>query len=180
MRCARSSLGYYTWHVLLSCSDKLYENNEADYPECFSHRTCCRGRTSAAIHCSAHHCWSANLVRKLPRETIFFECLEHGSRNECDKAQFDRLSAVTLDGEWGGRRDLPWWRLLALSINSEGIDVAEWLAAKGITAFVLKYHLAHTGDDATEEFQQMWKDKERFGAILARTVPSRFRMDLKL
>jgi hypothetical protein len=75
---------------------------------------------------------------------------------------------------------LPWWRLLALSINSEGIDVAEWLAAKGITAFVLKYHLAHTGDDATEEFQQMWKDKERFGAILARTVPSRFRMDLKL
>ena len=60
---------------------------------------------------------------------------------------------------------------MALSINSEGIDVAEWLAAKGITAFVLKYRLAHTGDDATEEFQQMWKDKQRFGEMLAHTVP---------
>ncbi|MEI5579561.1 alpha/beta hydrolase, partial [Streptomyces brasiliscabiei] len=28
-----------------------------------------------------------------------------------------------------------------LSINSEGFDVAKWLAAKGITVFVLKYRL---------------------------------------
>ena len=27
----------------------------------------------------------------------------------------------------------------ALSINSEGVDVAKWLAAKGVTGFVLKY-----------------------------------------
>ncbi|HEY7302761.1 MAG TPA: alpha/beta hydrolase [Bryobacteraceae bacterium] len=60
---------------------------------------------------------------------------------------------------------------MALSIHNEGIDVAEWLAAKGITAFVLKYRLAHTGDDATEEFQQMWNDKERFREMLAKTVP---------
>src|SRR5262245_36041499 len=31
-----------------------------------------------------------------------------------------------------------------LSIASEGIDVAKWLNKKGITAFVLKYRLAHT------------------------------------
>ncbi len=60
---------------------------------------------------------------------------------------------------------------MALSIKSEGIDVAEWLAAKGVTAFVLKYRLAHTGADATEEFQQMWKDKRRFGEMLHNTVP---------
>jgi acetyl esterase/lipase len=60
---------------------------------------------------------------------------------------------------------------MALSINSEGVDVAEWLAAKGVTAFVLKYRLAHTGEDATAEFQQMWKDKEKFEQMLAGTVP---------
>lgn len=60
---------------------------------------------------------------------------------------------------------------MALSINSEGVDVAEWLAAKGVTAFVLKYRLAHTGDDATEEFQQMWNNKPKFREMLANTVP---------
>src|SRR5580692_6358528 len=34
-----------------------------------------------------------------------------------------------------------------LSINSEGIDVAKWLNAKGVTAFVLKYRLVPTGKD---------------------------------
>ncbi|HEX6544870.1 MAG TPA: alpha/beta hydrolase [Bryobacteraceae bacterium] len=60
---------------------------------------------------------------------------------------------------------------MALSITSEGIEVAEWLAERGFTAFVLKYRLAHTGEDATEEFQQMWKDKPRFGKLLAKVVP---------
>lgn len=32
----------------------------------------------------------------------------------------------------------------ALSINSEGYDVAKWLVKKGITCFVLKYRLAHS------------------------------------
>jgi hypothetical protein len=31
-----------------------------------------------------------------------------------------------------------------LSINSEGTDVASWLAKKGITCFVLKYRLVHS------------------------------------
>jgi predicted peptidase len=32
----------------------------------------------------------------------------------------------------------------ALSINSEGFDVANWLVKKGVTCFVLKYRLAHS------------------------------------
>ncbi len=60
---------------------------------------------------------------------------------------------------------------MALSINSEGIDVAKWLAARGVTAFVLKYRLAHTGDDATQEFATLFEDKKKFQAILAKVVP---------
>jgi len=37
--------------------------------------------------------------------------------------------------------------LYALSINSEGTEVAKWLNEKGITAFVLKYRLVPTGVD---------------------------------
>ena len=51
---------------------------------------------------------------------------------------------------------------MALSINSEGIDVAKWLAARGVTAFVLKYRLLHTGEDATQEFGQLYQDKTKF------------------
>lgn len=39
----------------------------------------------------------------------------------------------------------------ALSINSEGVDVAKWLAARGVTAFVLKYRLVPTGEDGVKE-----------------------------
>src|SRR6516162_8404145 len=45
---------------------------------------------------------------------------------------------------------------MALAINSEGNDVAKYLVAKGVTAFVLKYRLAHTGDDATQEFVTLY------------------------
>lgn len=60
---------------------------------------------------------------------------------------------------------------MALSINTEGIDVAKWLASKGVTAFVLKYRLAHTGDDATQEFQELWQDKEGLDRMLHDVVP---------
>jgi acetyl esterase/lipase len=60
---------------------------------------------------------------------------------------------------------------MALSIDSEGNDVAQYLAAKGITAFVLKYRLAHTGDDATQEFAAMFEDHAKFEALLATIVP---------
>src|SRR6202049_1256205 len=47
---------------------------------------------------------------------------------------------------------------MALSITSEGNDVAKYLVARGMTAFVLKYRLAHTGEDATAEFTELYKD----------------------
>jgi acetyl esterase/lipase len=60
---------------------------------------------------------------------------------------------------------------MALSITSEGIDVAKYLAARGVTAFVLKYRLAHTGDDATEEFQTLLADHQKFRAMADKIVP---------
>ncbi|PCJ98344.1 MAG: 1,4-beta-xylanase [Flavobacteriaceae bacterium] len=41
--------------------------------------------------------------------------------------------------------------LYALSITSEGNNVAKWLNEKGITAFVLKYRLVPTGEDGVKE-----------------------------
>ena len=61
---------------------------------------------------------------------------------------------------------------MALSINSEGTDVAKYLAAKGVTAFVLKYRLAHTGEDATQEFTDLYeKDKPKFQEMVAKVIP---------
>jgi acetyl esterase/lipase len=45
--------------------------------------------------------------------------------------------------------------LYGLSINSEGIDVAQWLVAKGVTAFVLKYRLVPSGDDGASEISEL-------------------------
>jgi acetyl esterase/lipase len=60
---------------------------------------------------------------------------------------------------------------MALSIASEGTDVAKWLAAKGVTAFVLKYRLAHTGEDATQEFAQAFQDRKKFGETIGNVIP---------
>ena len=60
---------------------------------------------------------------------------------------------------------------MALSINSEGIDVAKYLAAKGVTAFVLKYRLAHTGEDATEEFSALYADRAKFSETIGKVIP---------
>jgi acetyl esterase/lipase len=60
---------------------------------------------------------------------------------------------------------------MALSISSEGTEVAQYLAARGMTAFVLKYRLAHTGDDATQEFATLFQDKERFKEMLDKVEP---------
>jgi acetyl esterase/lipase len=48
---------------------------------------------------------------------------------------------------------------MTLSIASEGTDVAKYLAAKGVTAFVLKYRLVHTGEDGTQELAALIGDK---------------------
>lgn len=60
---------------------------------------------------------------------------------------------------------------MALSIDSEGIDVAKWLAARGTTAFVLKYRLAHTGEDATQEFVALFADRKKFGETMKAEIP---------
>src|SRR6266702_577361 len=60
---------------------------------------------------------------------------------------------------------------MALSINSEGYDVAKYLAAKGVTAFVLKYRLAHTGDDAAQEFSALFADQPKFQQMLVKVEP---------
>jgi acetyl esterase/lipase len=61
---------------------------------------------------------------------------------------------------------------MALSINSEGNDVAKYLAAKGVTAFVLKYRIAHTGDDATQEFTTLFAtDRQKFHEIVDKVIP---------
>ena len=50
---------------------------------------------------------------------------------------------------------------LALSINSEGLDVAKWLVQKGVTCFVLKYRLIHVfSNDPTAEFAAKMGKKE--------------------
>ncbi len=60
---------------------------------------------------------------------------------------------------------------MALSISSEGIDLAHYMAAKGVTAFVLKYRLAHTGDDATQEFAAAIAEEGKFRQIVGSTIP---------
>ena len=58
--------------------------------------------------------------------------------------------------------------LYALSINSEGNDVAKWLNKKGITAFVLKYRLVPTGDDGVKEVMEVGS---RIGETVAPVLP---------
>jgi acetyl esterase/lipase len=60
---------------------------------------------------------------------------------------------------------------MALSIHSEGIDVAQYLAARGVTAFVLKYRLAHTGEDATQEFSSLIADRQKFEEKVGKVIP---------
>ena len=61
---------------------------------------------------------------------------------------------------------------MALSIANEGTEVAKWLAARGMTAFVLKYRVAHTGEDATEEFSKLYnQDRQKFSEMVGRVIP---------
>jgi len=59
----------------------------------------------------------------------------------------------------------------ALSINSEGYDVAKWLVKKGVTCFVLKYRLVHvTTDDPTAEFARVL-GKPEFEEKSSKVIP---------
>ena len=59
----------------------------------------------------------------------------------------------------------------ALSINSEGADVAKWLADRGVAAFVLKYRLVQTGEDGTREMMTKIADRKKFDQDIAVVVP---------
>jgi acetyl esterase/lipase len=57
---------------------------------------------------------------------------------------------------------------IALSIESEGFQVARWLAARGVTCFVLKYRLieAHTEDPTRELMSIMPRLQELAGPVI--------------
>src|SRR5260370_36998617 len=65
----------------------------------------------------------------------------------------------------------PGGSFMALDLNSEGNDVAKYVTARGVTAFVLKYRLAHTGEDAVQELNEMLKDGRKLREMLGKTVP---------
>ena len=59
----------------------------------------------------------------------------------------------------------------ALSINSEGFDVARWLVKKGVTCFVLKYRLARSlTTDPVAEMTAKW-GKPEFNEAMKATIP---------
>lgn len=59
----------------------------------------------------------------------------------------------------------------ALSINSEGYDVAKWLAQKGVTCFVLRYRLARSlTTDPVAEVNAKW-GKPEFDEAIKNTIP---------
>jgi acetyl esterase/lipase len=59
----------------------------------------------------------------------------------------------------------------ALSIDSEGIDVAKWLNAKGVAAFVLEYRLVPTGEDGTKEFMAKLSNLKKLDEDNAAVIP---------
>jgi acetyl esterase/lipase len=61
------------------------------------------------------------------------------------------------------------WHYLA--IHHEGVDVASWLTAHGIAAFILKYRLVHTGDDLNRELEEAMADPARLAAVIAAIGP---------
>ncbi len=59
----------------------------------------------------------------------------------------------------------------ALSINSEGTDVAKWLNEKGIAGFVLRYRLVPTGKDGVQEMLLKASNRERIQRDMADAAP---------
>lgn len=59
----------------------------------------------------------------------------------------------------------------ALSIDSEGIEVAKWLAQRGVAAFVLKYRLVQTGADAVAELGAAMSNPATLEAAIAPLIP---------
>jgi acetyl esterase/lipase len=58
-----------------------------------------------------------------------------------------------------------------LSIDMEGTEVARWLAARGVTAFVLRYRLVRTGDDLVAEVNENLSDRARMAGLMEALQP---------
>jgi len=58
-----------------------------------------------------------------------------------------------------------------LSIDMEGTDVARWLTARGIAAFVLKYRLIHTGDDFPEVVWRNLGNRDTMARLMDSLAP---------
>ncbi|MGI9544175.1 MAG: alpha/beta hydrolase, partial [Cyclobacteriaceae bacterium] len=87
--------------------------------------------------------WNTQVITNVSKPTLTVYRPEEGKANG--------TSVVICPG--GGFR--------ALSINSEGIDVAKWLNERGVTAFVLKYRLVPTGEDGVKEMMSLGADREK-------------------
>ena len=59
----------------------------------------------------------------------------------------------------------------ALSIDSEGTDVARRMNEDGVTCFVLRYRLVPTGDDGVKEMVQMISKPDVIRAAMAKVAP---------
>ena len=57
------------------------------------------------------------------------------------------------------------------AIDHEGLEVAAWLNAHGIAAFVLKYRINHTGDDYQADIDANLGDPARMEALTATLGP---------
>jgi acetyl esterase/lipase len=58
-----------------------------------------------------------------------------------------------------------------LEIQKEGTDMARWLNARGIAAFILKYRLLHTGDDFLHEVLVNLAHPTRMAELMPPLVP---------
>jgi acetyl esterase/lipase len=58
-----------------------------------------------------------------------------------------------------------------LPITGEGTEVAKHMTGRGVTAFVLKYRLAHTGEDAAQEFTALIADWQKYRETVEKVVP---------
>jgi acetyl esterase/lipase len=59
----------------------------------------------------------------------------------------------------------------ALAIDNEGTDLAKWLVARGVAAFVLRYRVAQTGADATAEFNAALTRPAVFDSVARTIIP---------
>jgi acetyl esterase/lipase len=58
-----------------------------------------------------------------------------------------------------------------LAIDLEGTDVAHWLNAHGVAAFVLRYRLIHTGDDFPAIVEQHLSDRRKMATLMETVGP---------